>query len=138
MKKLSWIISDAIKYVVLIAMVTLIVWGFVLTNLMIRPRINDLIATVASSKANEINYFLDSRIRELTKISDFYDYDSTIEENINLLADCNHLFDYYTSMGIVDRDGVVHTTSYISFPIVEREYYRQARQETAKPVISNK
>lgn len=137
MKKLSWIISDAIKYIVLIAMIILIVWGFALTNLMIRPRINDLIETVASSKANEINYFLDNRIRELTKISGFYDYGSTIETNMATLVACNKLFDYYTSMGIVDSEGVVHTTSNVSFPIVEREYYQQAQEETLKPVISN-
>ena len=82
MQKLSEKVLKSMRGAILGAMVVLLVLTFGVTALVLRPKIDTLLETVARTKAGEIDYFLGRRLNEMTLLRKAYRPDATWEENL--------------------------------------------------------
>lgn len=77
MQKLSEKVLKSMRGAILGAMVVLLVLTFGVTALVLRPKIDTLLETVARTKAGEIDYFLGRRLNEMTLLRKAYRPDAT-------------------------------------------------------------
>ena len=136
MQKLSEKVLKSMRGAILGAMVVLLVLTFGVTALVLRPKIDTLLETVARTKAGEIDYFLGRRLNEMTLLRKAYRPDATWEENLAAFQTYSEMLGVYASLGLVDETGVVHTTAGNHFSIRERSYYREACQGGQPYVLS--
>ena len=122
MQKLSEKVLKSMRGAILGAMVVLLVLTFGVTALVLRPKIDTLLETVARTKAGEIDYFLGRRLNEMTLLRKAYRPDATWEENLAAFQTYSEMLGVYASLGLVDETGVVHTTAGNHFSIRERSY----------------
>lgn len=136
MQKLSDKILKNVRAVIFAAMVVLIGLCFAVTMLMVRPRIDTLFTAVAQTKAGAIDYFLNRRLKELALLRQVYQPQGSTRENLDAFDTYGRMLGVYASLGLVDEEGVVHTTSGASFSIRERDYYQKALVSREPYVLS--
>ncbi len=91
---------------------------------------------IVQSKSSEIDYFLDSRSRQLASMVQLIDPQKSLEENLQGIRIFAQVENTFESLGIVDDQGTKTVTTGARFSIVERDYYQQLKQSTSATFVS--
>ncbi|QQO09412.1 histidine kinase [Breznakiella homolactica] len=108
----------------------------------IAPDIRRITTDLMDSKSNEINYWLDSRITEITRLAGEIPLETGGPEEVAAAVAQLELFrernsEVYESMGIVSLDAFSHVTTGDIFDVRNRDYYIALQREETDLVISD-
>lgn len=105
-------------------------------RMIITADMDKLSQDIVQSKASEIDYFLDTRVRQLESMVQLIQPEHSLEENLERIRMFAQVENTFESLGIVDSQGMKTVTTGAKFSIIEREYYQQLLHSTASTFIS--
>lgn len=106
------------------------------TDAVFMPAIEEMSMDILEAKAESISYFLDSQTEHLKQVAKMLSQEESLSENLGQLKFLSETDETFESLGIVDKNGVVHVTSGIDFSITKREYYQIIQASGQDTVLS--
>lgn len=136
MKTLRQQIIRPIVLLLVTAVIGLLLAATFCIRMIMTADMDKLSQDIVQSKASEIDYFLDTRARQLESMVQLIHPERSLEENLERIRMFSQVENTFESLGVVDSKGIKTVTTGAQFSILERDYYQQLLHSTVSTFIS--